>query len=73
MKTRKECDPLSDKAIQFYVAVCECGNPDNLRSALELLIAKAARALEKYCGHAVAVAVLKRTMKHLDRNPSPTH
>lgn len=65
MKTREECDHIAEESIVTYCADCEVGVSDDLRKALELLVSKAARGIEKYCGREESVNVLRRTIFHI--------
>lgn len=61
MVTSDKASVLAEAAIAQYAQACGLSNPEEIRKALEMLISKAARGIEKYAGTEVAVDVLKRT------------
>jgi hypothetical protein len=61
MVTSDKASALAEAAIAQYAQACGLSNPEEVRKALEMLISKAARGIEKYAGTDVAVDVLKRT------------
>jgi len=69
MLTPKQADAAAEQAIADYAAALSLSSHTEVRQALEMLISKAARGIEKYCGAEVAVDVLTRTSGHLMRNP----
>ncbi len=71
MRTPIEVGKLAESYIVVYVGNAECQTPDDVRKACELLISKAARAIEKYNGHQKAVEVLSRSMSYVAANPMP--
>ena len=71
MKTPNEVGQLAESYITVFVSNAECQTPEDLRKACELLISKAARAIEKYNGHPKAVEVLSRTMSYVASKPMP--
>ncbi|MEA1606125.1 hypothetical protein [Pseudomonas spirodelae] len=71
MKTPAEVDQIAENVIASYCSSAGIETPDDLRKACELLISKAARAIEKYNGHTKSVEVLRRTMDYVATNPMP--
>ncbi|TBU78192.1 hypothetical protein [Phytopseudomonas daroniae] len=69
MKTPAEVGQMAETFITTYVITAECQTAEDLRKACELLISKAARAIEKYNGNPVAVDVLSRSMTYVATNP----
>ena len=67
MKTAKQCDDLAEEMIFAYCQLAVCHDPDDIRKALEMLISKAARGIEKYCGNEQAIHVLTSTFLHVDK------
>lgn len=67
MLTREEADPVAEKAVVDYAEACGVETPDDLRKALELLISKAALAIEKECSPNHAMMVLHRTLRNVER------
>jgi hypothetical protein len=61
MVTPEKASNLAEAAIADYAKSCGLATPDDIRKALEMLISKAARGIEKYSGTDVAVQVLMRT------------
>ncbi|MBT0961704.1 hypothetical protein [Denitromonas iodatirespirans] len=60
-----EADQAAEMMLATYCRACGVTSPDDVRKAGEMMISKAARAIEKYNGAHVAVAVLKRTTLNL--------
>jgi hypothetical protein len=69
--TSPQAADAAEDAIALYVKRCGANSPDNLRKALEMLISKAARGIEKHAGHQVAMDVLVRTVERVAENPAP--
>jgi len=69
MVTPKQADAAAERAIVDYAAELSLSSSTEIQQALEMLISKAARGIEKYCGAEAAVDVLNRTLGHLLRNP----
>lgn len=65
MITPYEADQAAELMLTTYVRACHVATPDEVRKACEMMISKAARAIEKYNGAPVAVEVLKRTTLNL--------
>lgn len=61
MLTPTEADQVAELMVVAQCRSCGCMTPDDVRKACEMLISKAARAIEKYNDSATAVAVLQRT------------
>lgn len=62
MVTPSVAGELAEKAVVEFAGSCEVATHDDVRKALEMLISKAALAVEKYAGNEVAVQVLNRTV-----------
>ena len=71
MKTPTEVGQIAEDLITTYCTSAGVETPDDVRKACELLISKAARAIEKYNGHPKSVEVLSRTMSYVATNPMP--
>ncbi|WP_423836316.1 DNA translocase FtsK [Stutzerimonas stutzeri] len=69
MKTPTEVGPIAEYLITTYCTSVEAETPDDVRKACELLISKAARAIEKYNDQDVALEVLGRTSRYVATNP----
>lgn len=69
MKTPTEVGPIAEYLISTYCTSVGVETPDDVRKACELLISKAARAIEQYNDQAVAQDVLGRTSRHLAAHP----
>lgn len=60
----------AEELLAAYIVQCEASTPDDLRKLLEMLISKAGRAVEKYCGNDVAADVLFRTVGNIQAVPA---
>lgn len=60
-----EAGQAADLMLTAYCRACQCATPDDVRSACEMMISKAGRAIEKYSGAEAALEVLQRTTMHL--------
>lgn len=69
MKTPAEVGPIAEYLITTYCTSVGAETPDDVRKACELLISKAARAIEKYNDQVVALEVLGRTSRNLAAHP----
>lgn len=69
MKTPAEVGQIAEYLITTYCTSSGVETPDDVRKACELLISKAARAIEKYNDQGTAVAVLDRTSRYVAANP----
>lgn len=69
MKTPAEVGLIADYLITTYCSEAGIETPDDIRKACELLISKAARAIEKYNDQATAMAVLDRTSRYVAAHP----
>jgi DNA segregation ATPase FtsK/SpoIIIE-like protein len=69
MKTPVEVGQIAEDLITTYCSAAGTETPDDLRKACELLISKAARAIEKYNDQATAVEVLERTSRYVATHP----
>ncbi len=69
MKSPAEVGQIAEYLITTYCTSAGVEAPDDVRKACELLISKAARAIEKYNDQAVAQEVLGRTSRHLAAHP----
>ena len=65
MITPQKADIYAEACIALYADRCGVQSPEDIRKALELLISKSARAIEKYTGTPTAVDVLQRTALRL--------
>lgn len=72
MITAHEASAASEQALANYAEICGAETPDDLRKALEMMISKAARGIEKYSGNSIAVEVLVRTTERLLTAPAST-
>jgi hypothetical protein len=70
--TLTQAGAAAEDAIARYVKRCGANSPDDMRKALEVLISKAARSIEKSSCHQVAMDVLVRTVERVAENPAPT-
>lgn len=70
MITPQEANRIADEVVAEYAMECEVATPADISNALEMLISKAARGIEKYCGTDAAVEVITRTMLHVANNPA---
>ncbi len=59
----------AEKAITRYAIEFGPETPEEVRKLMEMLISKAARGVEKYCGLEVAIQVLARTIENMERVP----
>jgi len=69
MVTHQQSEQLADQAIAHYAARCGVQTPADVAHALEMMISKAARGIEKYCGTEAAIDVTVRTSVHLAKRP----
>lgn len=69
MKTPVEVGQIAEDLITTYCSAAGTETPDDLRKACELLISKAARAIEKYNDQSTAVEVLERTSRYVATHP----
>ncbi|WP_285259208.1 hypothetical protein [Halopseudomonas bauzanensis] len=67
MITPQQADDLAEKTIAQYCRAAGVETTDDVRKACEMLISKAARAIEKHSGNTAAVQVLDRTSLHIAR------
>ncbi|WP_312958802.1 hypothetical protein [Stutzerimonas nitrititolerans] len=67
MLTASDADRLSERMLSTYCRECGVATPDDVRKACEMMISKAARAIEKYNGTGSAIEVLQRTTRHVAR------
>ena len=67
MITPQQADSLAEKTIVKYCQECGVDTPDDVRKACEMLISKAARAIEKYNGTESAIGVLNRTALYVSK------
>ena len=58
----------SEKVILSYAKELNLQTPEEVKQALEMLISKATRGIEKYCGFSAAGMVLIRTYEYLIRS-----
>lgn len=66
----KEADVLAEKFIKEYTQSTGASSAEDLRKVMELMMSKAARAIEKYCGNDIAAEVTLRTAYQIQTNPS---
>ena len=64
MLTPEIADKAAEKAIMFYARELNLQTPEDTKHALEMLISKAAKGIEKYCGQEASQMVLIRTLKN---------
>ncbi len=69
MKSPAEVGQIAEYLITTYCSAAGTETPDDLRKACELLISKAARAIEKHNDQATAVEVLERTSRYVATHP----
>jgi DNA segregation ATPase FtsK/SpoIIIE-like protein len=69
MKTPAEVGQIAEYLIITYCSAAGTETPDDLRKACELLISKAARAIENHNNHATALEVLERTSRYVAAHP----
>lgn len=69
MKSPAEVGQIAEYLITTYCSAAGTETPDDLRKACELLISKAARAIEKHNDQAIAVEVLERTSRYVATHP----
>lgn len=69
MKSPAEIGLIAEHLIGSYCLAAGTETPDDIRKACELLISKAARAIEKYNDQAKALEVLERTSRYVAANP----
>lgn len=69
MKTPAEVGRIAEYLITTYCNSAGAETPEDLRKACELLISKAARAIEKYNDQTTALAVLDRTSRYVASHP----
>lgn len=67
--TPEETAAAAERAIVAYAQELSLSTPEDARRALEMLISKAARGIEKECGVVAALSALCRTEYHLAANP----
>lgn len=65
--TSEEAATEAEKAIVLYAAELGLNTPEDACNALEMLISKAARGIEKYCGISKSCEVLHRTLTHMQK------
>lgn len=70
--TREQADKAAEKMIADYAAELNLSTPDDVSKALEYLISKAARGIEKHCGIATSCEVVFRTLHHLQETLKAT-
>lgn len=61
-------DEAAEKAIMSYSRELNIQTAEDLKHAFEMLISKAARGIEKYCGKDEAVKVVARTAFRISKN-----
>ncbi len=70
MISSANANTLADEMVAQYATDCGVQSPEDIRNALEMLISKAARGIEKYCGNQAAIDVLGRTTRHVASFPA---
>ena len=68
MITPEMADKAAEKAIVSYSRELNLQTTEDLKHAFEMLISKAARGIEKYCGTDEAVKVIARTAYHIGKD-----
>lgn len=71
MITASEADQAAELMLTAYCRASGCSTPEEVRKACEMMISKAARAVEKYNGVAATVEVLERTVRNIKASPQP--
>lgn len=69
MITSQEANKLADETVAEYAMECGVQSAEDIRNALEMLISKAARGIEKYCGAEAAIEVTVRTSANIAKRP----
>ena len=72
MPTPELAGQLAEEMIVQYVRDTGCTHPVEVARVLELLISKAARAVEQTCSYDEAIKVVSRTINHITLNPNRT-
>lgn len=67
MITSQQADKLAEKTIVDYCRAAGVETSDDVRKVCEMLISKAARAIEKHSGNTAAMRVLDRTVLYIAR------
>lgn len=67
MTTPEIASKAAEKAIMSYSRELNLRTAEDLKHAFEMLISKAARGIEKYCGTDEAVKVVFRTGYHISK------
>ena len=73
MITASEADQAAELMLTAYCRAAGCSTPEEVRKVCEMMISKAARAVEKYNGVAVTVEVLERTARNIKASPQQKH
>ena len=68
MITPEMAEKSAEKAIMSYSRELNIQTAEDLKHAFEMLISKAARGIEKYCGKDEAVKVVARTAFRISKN-----
>lgn len=68
MITPEMASEAAEKAIMSYSRELNLQTAKDLKCAFEMLISKAARGIEKYCGKDEAVKVIARTAYHIGKD-----
>lgn len=63
--TPSQADSLAEKTISEYCQSCGVESPEDIRKVCEMLISKAARAIERYNGTESSIGVLNRTALYI--------
>lgn len=71
MVTELVAGEVAEKGVVDFAQICEVATPDDVSKALEILISKAALAVEKYAGKDVAIQVLNRTALSMQTAEDP--
>lgn len=66
--TPQQAGEYAEAAILDYARQCGAETPEEVMKALEMLISKAARGIEKYCGSEAAYIVTARTAFNIQPN-----
>lgn len=70
MMTSTQAAAAAEDALVQYVKRCEARSADDVRKALEMLISKAARGIEKHDCYQSAMDVLCRTIERVANAPA---
>lgn len=69
MVTSQDADNLAEQAIVDYVSKCDVRSAEDIKNALEMLLSKSARGIEKYCGTEAAMDITIRMSVSLAKQP----